>query len=140
MKINIETNYKKAVNTFNKNQLSEELHNYIINNCYFTSIKNKITLNIKGINNIEEQEKIKEVIHSYYQNKYNILKRIDNMDNYIRFIMFIIGIIAILISKELDKIFSEIFLIAGWVIIWEIIYDILFNELKRKKMLKFIKI
>ena len=42
-------------------------------------------------------------------------------------------------SKQFTNIVSEIFLIAGWVIIWEIIYDILFSEIKRKRKAKIYK-
>ena len=42
-------------------------------------------------------------------------------------------------SKQFTNIVSEVFLIAGWVIIWEIIYDVLFSEIKRKRKARIYK-
>ena len=83
---------------------------------------------------------IKNIIQNYYKDKYLYLKKFDNLDNYIRLTLFLIGILAIFISKQFSNILSEIFLIAGWVVIWELIYDILFNEIKRKRKAKIYKI
>lgn len=138
MNIDIELkNIEMALDTFNHNLLSRDLDNYIITTCENKIIKNKnINLNISGISKKEEQNTLIKIIHNYYQNKTIIFHKIDNLDNYVRACFAIIGIIIILISKEFDFLLSELFLIAGWVIIWEIVYDILFNEIKRKRKKK----
>lgn len=129
MKIEINLNNKNVLNEFNGQKISESLDNYIMNELKHKPLKNEITLILTG----NEKEKIGKVIQEYYQEKYIFLKRIDNMDNYIRLVLFMIGVIAILISEQFKNLLSEIFLIAGWVVIWEVVYDVLFNELKRKR-------
>ena len=52
---------------------------------------------------------------------------------------FLLGIILIIISEQLTLFLSELFLIAGWVVIWEVVYDILFTGIKRKRELKIAK-
>lgn len=138
MNINIELiNLESALNEFNKDILSDNLDNYLIYSLNNEKLINKnIQLNIKGINNKEEQIHLTKVIYTHYQKKNNFFNKIDNVDNIVRFILGIIGAIIILISHEFDFLLSELFLIAGWVIIWEIVYDILFNEIKRKRKKK----
>lgn len=138
MNINIELiNLESALNEFNKDILSDNLDNYLIYSLNNEKLINKnIQLNIKGINNKEEQIHLTKVIYNHYQKKNNFFNKIDNVDNIVRFILGIIGAIIILISHEFDFLLSELFLIAGWVIIWEIVYDILFNEIKRKRKKK----
>lgn len=138
MDINIELkNLEMALNPFNKDILSDELENYIIRACEQQLLKNKdLNINITGLNSLEDQKKLNNTIHTYYQNKNTIYNKIDSVDNYIRITLTCIGAIVILISHEFDFLLSELFLIAGWVIIWEIVYDLLFNEIKRKRKKK----
>lgn len=138
MNINIDLkNIESALNEFNKNVLSEDLNNYLIYNFNNQKLINKsIIINIKGINNKEDQLHLTEVISNYYQTKTNFFNKLDTIDNLVHFILGIIGTIIILISHEFNFLLSELFLIAGWVIIWEIVYDILFNEIKRKRKKK----
>lgn len=138
MDINIELkNLEMALNPFNKDILSDELENYIFRACEQQLLKNKdLNINITGLNSLEDQKKLNNTIHTYYQNKTTIYKKIDSVDNYIRITLTCIGAIVILISHEFDFLLSELFLIAGWVIIWEIVYDLLFNEIKRKRKKK----
>ncbi len=136
--MNIEINLKNendAINTFNENKISESLDNYLMNYLEHMPLKNKLTLTITGTNN----NNLSIIIKKYYEEKYFYLHKLDIYDNYIRGILSIIGFIAILLSKKFTNILSEIFLIAGWVVIWEIIYDILFNEIRRKRKAKIYK-
>ena len=134
IEINI-TNENELLNIYNKNIISETLDNYLITSLEHRSLKEDITINITGTKN----EFIKSIITNYYKEKYLYLKKIDSLDNYIRLVLFLIGVLSIFISKQFTNIVSEIFLIAGWVIIWEIIYDILFSEIKRKRKAKIYK-
>lgn len=129
MKIRININ-NNILNEFNNTKISEALDNYIINEIKYKPVKNKVTLVLVG----ESKKDIEGIIRNYYKEKYIYSKKFDNVDNYIHGILFIIGLIAILISEQFKNVFSEIFLIAGWVVIWEVLYDILFNELKRKRI------
>lgn len=134
IEINI-TDENELLNIYNKNIISETLDNYLITSLEHRSLKEDITINITGTKN----EFIKSIITSYYEEKYLYLKKIDKLDNYIRLTLFLIGILAIFISKQFTNIVSEVFLIAGWVIIWEIIYDVLFSEIKRKRKARIYK-
>lgn len=134
IEINI-TNENELLNIYNKNIISETLDNYLTTSLEHRSLKENITINITGT----ENENIKNIITNYYKEKYLYLKKIDTLDNYIRLVLFLIGVLSIFMSKQFTNIVSEIFLIAGWVIIWEIIYDILFSEIKRKRKAKIYK-
>lgn len=136
MKIEINiTNENELLNIYNKNIISETLDNYLITSLEHRSLKENITINITGTKN----EFIKNIITNYYKEKYLYLKKIDSLDNYIRLVLFLLGVLSIFISKQFTNIVSEIFLIAGWVIIWEIIYDVLFSEIKRKRKARIYK-
>lgn len=134
IEINI-TNENELLNIYNKNIISETLDNYLTTSLEHRSLKENITINITGT----ENENIKNIITNYYNEKYLYFKKIDTLDNYIRLVLFLIGVLSIFMSKQFTNIVSEIFLIAGWVIIWEIIYDILFSEIKRKRKAKIYK-
>lgn len=136
MKIEINiTNENELLNIYNKNIISETLDNYLTTSLEHRSLKENITINIIGTKN----ENIKNIITNYYEEKYLYLKKIDSLDNSIRLVLFLIGVLSIFMSKQFTNIVSEIFLIAGWVIIWEIIYDILFSEIKRKRKARIYK-
>ena len=134
IEINI-TDENELLNIYNKNIISETLDNYLTTSLEHRSLKENITINITGT----ENENIKNIITNYYKEKYLYFKKIDTLDNYIRLVLFLIGVLSIFMSKKFTNIVSEIFLIAGWVIIWEIIYDILFSEIKRKRKAKIYK-
>ena len=134
IEINI-SNENELLNIYNKNIISETLDNYLIASLEHRSLKDKITINITGTKN----ENIKNIITNYYEEKYLYFKKIDTLDNYIRLVLFLIGVLSIFMSKQFTNIVSEVFLIAGWVIIWEIIYDVLFSEIKRKRKAKIYK-
>ena len=136
MKIEINiTNENELLNIYNKNIISETLDNYLITSLEHSPLKDNITINITGTKN----ENIKNIITNYYEKKYLYFKKIDTLDNYIRLVLFLIGVLSIFMSKQFTNIVSEIFLIAGWVIIWEIIYDVLFSEIKRKRKARIYK-
>lgn len=128
-----------AINKFNENVLNEELNNYIINSCSHLHSKEKIELNIDGISNKEEQKKLENLIHSHYQTKVKQLNKIDKYDDYFRLILLLLGIVLIIISEQFTLFLSELFLIAGWVVVWEVVYDIVFTGIKRKRDLNLYK-
>ena len=70
----------------------------------------------------------------YYLNDiFNLVFDLKYLDVKLYLILLIIGILLIIISENLISFISELFLIAGWVVIWEMVYDIIFNQLKRTK-------
>ena len=129
-------NIEDATNPFNESLLNEELDNYIVNNCKHISSKENIILNVNNLSKKEEQEQLLTLIHHHYQNKVKQLNKIDKYDDYFRLILLLLGIILIIISEQFISLLSELFLIAGWVVVWEVVYDILFTGIKRKRDLK----
>lgn len=139
-KINITiNNLDSATNEFNNEVLNNELDNYITTSSLHTLPKERITLNINGLTNPQEQEQLIKLIHIHYQNKVKQLNKIDKYDDYIRIILLLLGILLIIISEQFTVLLSELFLIAGWVVVWEIIYDILFTGIRRKRDLNLYK-
>lgn len=128
-----------AFNEFNHNILSNDLDNYLFNEAKKSTYKEDILLVISNINNLEKQKKIKELIINFYLNKIKEYKKIDKLDNYFHLILLFFGILLIIISEQFTMFLSELFLIAGWVVIWEMIYDILFTSIKRKRELNIYK-
>lgn len=139
-KVNIKLkSIEDATNPFNESLLNEELDNYIVNNCKHISSKEKIILNVNNLSKKEEQEQLLALIHHHYQNKVKQLNKIDKYDDYFRLVLILLGIILIIISEQFTSLLSELFLIAGWVVVWEVVYDILFTGIKRKRDLKLCK-
>lgn len=128
-----------ATNPFNESLLNEELDNYIESNCKHIHTKEKITLNVNNLSRSEEQDQLSNLIHHHYQNKVKQLNKIDKYDDYFRLFLLLLGIILIIISEQFTSLLSELFLIAGWVVVWEVVYDILFTGIKRKRNLMLYK-
>lgn len=130
-------NLNDATNKFNENVLSNELATYIEENSKYANNED-ISLTIIGLED-KDHELLNTLIHNYYLNKVKDLNKIDKYDDYFRFILLLLGIILIIISEQLTLFLSELFLIAGWVVVWEVVYDILFTGIKRKRKLKIVK-
>ncbi len=130
--VNLE-NIDVALNKFNNAILSEELNDYIINEAKKNIYKENIALIIYNVQDLQEQTMIKNVIHNFYKNKLVEYKKLDKYDNYFHFVLLLIGLLMIIISEQFTYFVSELFLIAGWVVIWEMIYDIFFTSIKRKR-------
>lgn len=128
-----------ATNEFNDKLLSSNLDTYILENSKHTRNKERISLTISNISSKKEQNDLINLIHSHYLKKVIQLKKIDHYDDYFRLLLLLLGIILIIISEQLTLFLSELFLIAGWVVIWEVVYDILFTGIKRKRELKIAK-
>lgn len=153
LEINIEINEEsKIYNEYNSTQLSDELNNYIYNQCKGTKVKTNINININHCNklNDDEKEKIIDAIRSSYglQIKENLLNLKDEHTK--QLILILIGMIIIIISHlllsyKLDLI-ADLTSILGYVLLWEIAYNIVFvetikrNELRRLERLKKAKI
>ena len=69
----------------------------------------------------------------------HFFNKIDKIDDYFHLILMIVGIVAIILSEKIVSLLSELFLIAGWVVIWEILYDIIFNDIKRRRTIRIYK-
>lgn len=128
----------KIYNDFNNNQLSDELSNYIYNQCKGTSTKTNIDITIYHDFKIENEEKTKiidsiranygiDIKENLLTTKYEHIKEV--------FSLFV-GIILIIISNILisykSEILGEIISIFGCVIVWEIAYNIFFVEISKR--------
>lgn len=132
-------------NRFNSKKLSDELSNYIYNECKGNSLKENIKINIhttKDFTN-EEKGKIVDMIRSNYG--------IDIKENmlYIKYtnikgiILFIVGIFLICIYNFLNNFelswIPETLLIISWVVVWEAVYNFIFLETQKRIEIKRLK-
>jgi len=141
IEINI-NNYEDAIQKFDNDKLSNELANFIYNECMALPINKKIEINIKTNCLLTENQEndLINMIHAYFGLEVKKDLIISKQQYKRQFILFILGIVLISISN-IDfihhlSIISEIYLIAGWVIIWELIYNIIFEDVKRKLKIK----
>lgn len=139
-KLNIDITLEKNTqifNPFNKEQLSNELSNYIYNCCKGTTIKKNIKINI--IHNYEINEKEKQEIIDAIRSNFGI----DIQENIlqiqyeitIELLLIIIGTFLLIASKGFHilntLIIDEVISIFGWVMIWEAAYHFLFVDIKK---------
>ena len=138
--INIDiNNLEELENSFNKKHINRDLEEYIMECAKLMPRGGKIELKINGNLNPNEQDNATNLIHGYYKEEFKQYHLIDKYDDYVRIVLLILGIVFIIISEHLIDVLSELFLIAGWVVVWEIIYDLIFTGFKRKKQKVFIK-
>ena len=138
--INIDiNNLEELENDYNKKHINKDLEEYIMECAKLMPRKEKIELKINSNLNSIEQENAINLIHGYYKEKFKQYHLIDKYDDYFRIILLLLGILLIIISEQFTSLISELFLIAGWVVVWEIVYDILFTSIKRKRDLKLYK-
>lgn len=137
IEINVTINKETEIfNPYNKEQISDELSNYIYNQCKGSPINKNIKIKINHNFEIKENEK-KEIIDAIRSNfgidiKENIL--------YLKYhfaietILIIIGSIFIVASRLIDALntilIDEIVSIFGCVMIWEVAYNIIFADIK----------
>ena len=133
--INIDINkLEELENKFNGKHINKDLDEYIMECAKLIPSKRKIILNINSKLNKNEKEMVSNLIHQYYEEKLKQYHIIDKYDDYLRIILLLLGIICILLSETFIDLLSELFLIAGWVVVWEVIYDLIFTGFKRKKI------
>lgn len=139
--VDLDNNYE-FINRYDDNIISDELHNYLINSAMKFRDRDNIVIRIgfnyevtddikkKAINFIKDDIKMGVYMSSKF-------KLFDFSDVY----LFIIGISCIIISIMFSylgiDVFSEVFVIVGWVCVWELVDNFLFDgsyerKLKRK--------
>jgi len=137
-KLNINITLEKHTqifNPYNKNQLSDELSNYIYNSCKGTPTKKNIKINIIHNHEIKEEEK-KEITDAIRSNF-----GIDIQENILHFkydlglelVLILIGSILLILSKLLTNtyVLQELISIFGCVMIWEAAYNFIFQDIKK---------
>ena len=139
-KINIDITFNKDTqifNPYNNTQLSDELSNYIYNNCKGNSNNKNIKINILHNHEINDKEKT-NIIDSIRSNfgldiKENILHI--KYELILELILILIGTILLITSKVFHNlntiIIDEVISIFGWVMIWEAAYHFLFVDIKK---------
>lgn len=121
---------------YNQKQLSNELIEYILKEASLR-LNKEDTITII-INNYTNNQNIKELLETKFENEYNMtaLKQMRNL--FIQLVYLLVGMLALFISAMVkDTIFKEIVLIGGWVLIWYMVEIGIFsdNELRRKRKL-----
>lgn len=121
---------------YNQKQLSNELIEYILKEASL-KLNKEDTITII-INNYTNNQNIKELLETKFENEYNMtaLKQMRNL--FVQLVYLLVGMLALFISAMVkDTIFKEIVLIGGWVLIWYMVEIGIFsdNELRRKRKL-----
>lgn len=118
---------------YNKNEISKELINYIIEKCYNEK-------NIKIIINNKLDINIKPLIYKGLENEYNRIYLKYKKNNKIQIIYLILGIIILGISSIIsENVISEVILVTGWVFIWSVVELEIFTDTTGRKKRKIIK-
>ena len=128
-------------NKYNKNRISQELFDYIIEEIKTINIKEKLNINIYTNNftlTDEEKEELACIIKTTYKDDSNDLIYIDNILTFKELIMLLIGIIIIIIYAIFhdSPVISEIILIIGWLIIGEALERLFFSKTETKYKIK----
>ena len=128
-------------NKYNKNRISSELFDYILEEIKTINIKEKIEIDIYTNNfklNDKEKEELALIIKTTYQDDSNDLIYIDNTLTFKELIMLLIGVIVIIIYFIFHNspIISEIILIIGWLIIGEALERLFFSKTEARYKIK----
>ncbi len=133
------TNEEDLYDKYNRNYINDDLIQYIIKKAVeLKSVSNyKIIITSTLKNDIDYEELIKEGLRKEYIKSYDK----HNINTRFFFFYLISGITLLIISRILNStvIFSEIFLIGGWVLIWKVIELLLFTNFEenlKRKLLK----
>lgn len=139
-KLNINITLDKntqVFNPYNKEQLSDELSNYIYSCCKGTPTKKNIKINILHNHKLEDEEK-KEIIDAIRSNfgidiQENLLQIQYELS--LEILLIFIGTILLITSKVFHNlnafVIDEVISIFGWVMIWEAAYHFLFVDIKK---------
>lgn len=134
-----EEDYK---NKYNDEILSYKLSNYIIEETKGFKLSDKFEFIITSEFNIEEQEKLVDMIRSCFGTEVSELLNKSKKQSFANFLILLIGIIFLLLYYVIvPKFISELTLILGWVFIGEAICNFLYKgvenrlNVKRKKQI-----
>ena len=128
-------------NPFNENKLSNELSDYILDECKGIAYNCEIELNIKTKFKLSSEERIKLISMIRSNFGLDVRESLIYMNNLINknIFLFLFGCIFIIISigiKDIVPIVSEIVLIVGWVGIWEVVYSLFFSDYRKRLEIK----
>ena len=118
---------------YSNSKVNRLLLEYIINAVWYTKMDEKFVIKINNYINgdLNIQTLIKESFSAEIEKLNNERRR----NNLLQICLLVIGIIFLVLSQivAIDFIFSELFIIIGWVPIWEAIDIELFKDSKNKR-------
>ena len=128
-------------NKYNKNRISSELFDFILEDIKTINEKEKLEINIYTKNftlSDKEKEELALMIKTTYEDDSNDLIYIDNVLTFKELVMLLIGIIIIIIYFIFynSPIISEIILIIGWLIIGEALERLFFTRTEARHKIK----
>lgn len=132
-------------NKFNAKNLSNELSNYIYEECQGTAITNDVKLVIfsKFTFSEEEEKDFYEKVHKNFGMMVKEEELLLKYSNYMKGILFFLGVILVASSYLLknihDFIISEVVLIIAWLAIWEATNTFLFENNKKRLKIRRLK-
>ena len=134
LNINITINKETQLyNPYNKEQLSDELSNYIYSSCKGTPTKKNIKINILHNHKLEDEEKREITDAIRIDIKENLLNI--QYDLSLEILLIALGTILLITSKVFHNlnaiVIDEVISIFGWVMIWEAAYHFLFVDIKK---------
>lgn len=123
---------------YNKEIVSNELINYIINRTLHIKKREQIELKLHVT---EETTDCIELIKNGIKEEYQKSIKNRSIINIRQFMLLLVGILALVISTFINKnnILHEIIIITGWVPIWESIDLELFSDTKEKQKRRVLK-
>lgn len=128
-------NENDLIEKYDNDKLNLELLNYLLKYAQFISNKDYIKIVIS--NNCHSQINIKNLIKDALNEELVNTFKEHYKNNIIQIFLFFLGIALIFISTRIeDSIWSELFLIGGWVPIWEMIELEIFNDFRGRKKRK----
>ena len=128
-------NENDLIEKYDNDKLNLELLNYLLKYAQFISNKDYIKIVIS--NNCHSQINIKNLIKDALNEELVNTFKEHYKNNIIQIFLFFLGIAFIFISTRIeDSIWSELFLIGGWVPIWEMIELEIFNDFRGRKKRK----
>lgn len=123
---------------YNKNRISSDLINYIIENALIHLRADKIVLVVN--NYLNKDIDCKKLIDEGLRLEYDKSMRRHQRNNVSQLFYFIAGALTLFLSTLIDEgIFKELIVIGGWVFIWELVEVELFSEvsgLKKRRIIK----
>lgn len=130
------TDKKFFYNKYNKNIVSSDLINYMIESASFFDSEDTIKIEITNSTKDNYIELIRDGLNREYDKSVFVSYKSDFTQIY----YLIAGIIIIFLSTLIGgTVFKEIVLIGGWVFIWAMVESEIFTDIKNKKKRKIIR-
>lgn len=132
------TNKEELVDKYDKNTVSQDLINHLVESVSAIDLKEQIKIIIN--NNLKSNQKCVPIIIVGLKKEYNKNVLNYNHNSKIQFIYFVLGVLIIFVSTLIKgTVLREVALIGGWVLIWSMIEIEIFTDMKIKRKRKVLK-